>query len=65
MAPRIAIRRYQNEIAMNSDSTDEQQKLIRIWSSRRGREVLIRLLYDVEEENGCKVYRLQKNEELE
>jgi len=50
---------------MNPDSTDEQQKLIRIWSSRRGGEVLVRLLYAVEEENGCKVYRLQKNEELE
>jgi len=41
------------------------QKLTRIYSDHRKKEVLYRVEYFVEEQNGCKIYTLQHLEELE
>ena len=41
------------------------QKLARIWSERREKQIAVRIHYDLREENGCKIYSLSRIEELE
>jgi hypothetical protein len=44
---------------------DQREKLARVYSERRQREVLLHIRYTVQEQNGCKVYELQRVEEME
>ena len=51
---------------MRPDAPIEQvDKLTRIYSERRERQILLRLQYSMQEEAGCKIYSLQKVDELE
>ena len=40
-------------------------KLANIWSSRQARHIPVRIVYQTREKNGCKLYEIQKVEELE
>jgi len=40
------------------------QKTCVFWSSRRERDISLRVYYDVLEQNGCKIYGITRVEEL-
>ena len=40
------------------------QKTCVIWSSRRERDISLRIYYDVQELDGCRIYALSRVEEL-
>ena len=40
------------------------QKTCVIWSSRRERDISLRIFYDVRELDGCRIYALTRVEEL-
>lgn len=41
------------------------QKLSRMWTQRREKEIAVRIYYDVRQEGKCKIYCLQQVDELE
>lgn len=45
--------------------TTTEQKLARVYSEHREQQILYRVLYAVEDRQGCKVYTIQGLEELE
>lgn len=56
----------QNETAMISTTPENtEQKLTWIYSERRKEEVLYRVHYLIEEKAGCRIYTIQRLEELE
>jgi len=40
------------------------QKTCVIWSSRRERDISLRIYYDLRESDGCRIYALNRVEEL-
>ena len=41
------------------------QKLSTIWSSRRNLNITVAVTYQLREENGCKIYKLNQIQELD
>ncbi len=41
------------------------QKLARIWSSRRACQITVAIEFEVRQENGCTIYKLNQIQELE
>lgn len=41
-----------------------REKLCRIWSERRERDIAVRIYYEVQEAGGCRIYNLLRVEEL-
>jgi hypothetical protein len=40
-----------------------QEKIIRVWSSRKNDDFAVRLQYTIAESNGCQVYTITGREE--
>lgn len=49
----------------DTDPIRKLQKLSRIWSERKRRQIAVRIRYELHEQSGCKVYSLHKVEELD
>ena len=47
-----------------TNSIPTLQKTCVIWSSRRERDIALRVYYDLREQDGCKVFTLDHVEEL-
>ncbi len=47
-----------------TNSTPILQKTCVFWSSRRERDISLRVYYDVQDENGCKIYGITQVEEM-
>ena len=47
------------------DAQQKKQKLCRIWTRRRQEKVPVWVYYGVVEERGCRIYSLDRMEELE
>jgi hypothetical protein len=40
-----------------------QEKIIRVWSSRKKDDYPVRLKYTIAERNGCRIYTIKRREE--
>ncbi len=49
---------------MNETTSETLQKTCVIWSSRRERNISLRIYYDTRELDGCKMYALSRVDEL-
>ncbi len=47
-----------------ADAVTHQDKLLHIWSSRRERDIAVRVYYTVEDDD-CRIFRIEQVEELE
>jgi hypothetical protein len=45
---------------METNSTPLLEKSCVVWSARRQREISLHVYFDVEEQDGCKIYTLQR-----
>jgi hypothetical protein len=43
-----------------TNTTPLLEKRCVVWSTRRQREITLRVYFDVEEQDGCKIYTLQQ-----
>jgi hypothetical protein len=41
------------------------EKLAKIWSSRREQEIAVQVQYEVVEDNGCRIYRINMIQEVQ
>jgi hypothetical protein len=48
-----------------SNSTLLSQKSCLVWSHRRERDIALRVYYEVQEQDGCKIYIVNRVQELE
>jgi hypothetical protein len=49
---------------MNETTSETLQKTCVVWSSRRERDISLRIYYDRWEQDGCKIYALSRVDEL-
>jgi len=47
-----------------TNSTPILQKTCVFWSSRRERDISLRVYYDVQDQNGCRIYGITQVEEI-
>ena len=48
-----------------TNATSLLQKTCVVWSSRRERNIALRIYYDLREQDGCKIYSIGRVEEVE
>lgn len=46
------------------NSTPILQKTCVVWSSRRERDISLRVYYDVQDQNGCRIYDITQVEQI-
>ena len=49
---------------IENDTTSVVQKTALIWSCRRERVISVRIYYDLQEQDGCKIYTLNHMQEI-